>query len=164
MGPTALHEMTITGFGEKRADLNLLRLITVFQKYFTPTRNIYHSRSEFFRPKQKLNQTAQELCKKLCELNKDCGFKNTTPAELMLSFIFTTDRKLPDKILDERESTVKPIMDRIKQDIHDKIHPEEFIPNNEIKQESTLQKSDSRMDEKYPDQIILLRRNIQLET
>ena len=44
----ALHEMTNTEFCAKSADKNLLRLITVFQEFFTPTTKTYQSRGEFF--------------------------------------------------------------------------------------------------------------------
>ena len=48
LGPTALHEMTTTEFGEKPEEMELTRLINTFKTHYTPIRNIHHSRGDFF--------------------------------------------------------------------------------------------------------------------
>ena len=142
LGPTALHEMTTTEFGEKPEEMQLPRLIQVFKNYYTPLRNIYHSRGDFFWAKQKIGETPEQHWKKLCEIEKECEFKNITPAELMVSKFVTsiTDTKLRDKILDEEIITVNTVMNRIKQDTYDKKYGKSFLPEPEIKKESEIQK------------------------
>ena len=78
LGRTVLHEMINTEFGEKRANMNLLRLITVFQGQFTRTRIIYHSGGDLFWAKRKQKETHGQHWRKLGELQKDCELRNIT--------------------------------------------------------------------------------------
>ena len=66
--------LTLTGNHrnwQEEADMKLLRLITVLQGIFPPTKNIYCRRREFFSAKQKLNQKPDQFWKKLCKLEKN---------------------------------------------------------------------------------------------
>ena len=64
LGHKNLHRMRTTELA-KKADMSLLRLLTVFLEHFTLTRKIYYSRGEFFHAEQRQNETPKKHLKKM---------------------------------------------------------------------------------------------------
>ena len=67
--------------------MNLIRLSTVFQEHFTPTRNFYLGWTEIFGQKAR-NETAEQQWTKLCKLKTESIFEDITLAELRVSKLF----------------------------------------------------------------------------
>ena len=102
----------------------------MFKNYYTPIRNAYITVAVIsFGQNKRSGETPEQHWKKLCEIEKECEFKDITPGELMVSKFITsiTDTKLRDKILDDGDMSVKTVMNRIKQDTYDKKHGKNFL-------------------------------------
>ena len=59
-------------------DINLQELLK-----FLPTRNVFHSRAQFFNIKQEDNETLDEDWKKLVDIKRKCEFNRITPEEII---------------------------------------------------------------------------------
>ena len=77
--------MTTTEIVYESADMKISRFSKVLQDHFRPTKNIYHSRVYLFWAKQETKETPEQHWKKVCEQKKNCTFKDTTPANFLVS-------------------------------------------------------------------------------
>ena len=67
LGPKAKHEIMRGQWGRELKDIPLQELLKLFKKTFLPTRNLFHSRAQFFNIKQEDNETLDEYWKKLVD-------------------------------------------------------------------------------------------------
>ena len=57
LGPKAKHEIMRGQWGKELKDIDLPELLKLFKKTFIPTRNVIHSRAQFFNIQQEENET-----------------------------------------------------------------------------------------------------------
>ena len=84
----------------------------------------------------------------------------------MVSLFITSksNRKLRDKILDEKAITVKWLLTKVHKIRTQKMKGLEFIPNNETKQKDQYKNSRNGADRTTPVQNMLLVQNTKLDT
>ena len=139
-GPSAIE--TIKGeFNTDPDTINNEKLIQLFKDYYMPKRNTYHSRGDFFRPKQEENETPEDHWRKLVSLEGNCEFNDIKQEDLLISKFITsiTDKKLREKPIRDKTPNLKTIMDLVTQDSYEKRHKQSTIPpalaKKEIKEE-----------------------------
>ena len=52
-------------WGNELRDISLQELLHMFKKTFSPKRNVFYSRAQFFNDKQEVNETLDEIWKSL---------------------------------------------------------------------------------------------------
>ena len=60
LGPKAKHEIMRGQWGRELKDNDIPELLRLFKKTFIPSRNVIHSRAQFFNVKQEDNETLDE--------------------------------------------------------------------------------------------------------
>ena len=48
-----------------------------------PTRNVFHSRAQLFNVKREEEETLDEYCKRLVDIERKCEFNRVTPEEII---------------------------------------------------------------------------------
>ena len=93
MGPKAKHEIMRGQWGKKLKDISLQELLKLFKKTFLPTRNVFHSRAQFFNIKQ------EDGWKRLVDIERKCEFNTITPEDIITYKFAATiiDKKARDK-------------------------------------------------------------------
>ena len=104
MGPEALYQITRAEYKTEPDSISTLDLIRLFTEFYTPKRNTYHNRGDFFWAKQTEEETPDEFWRRLIEIEKKCNFKTISAEELLISNNMTaiTNKKLRDKIMKEK--------------------------------------------------------------
>ena len=105
-------------------------LIRLYTEYDLPKRNTYHNREDFFWVKQSEEQTPEDFCRRLIEIEKESNFNTISAQELLFSKNMTaiTDRKLRDKIMKEKTLERKKIIALIKKNTYEKKNKKNIIP------------------------------------
>ena len=97
LGPKAKHEIMRGQWGKELKDISLQELLKLFKKTFLPTRNVFHSRAQFFNIKQEDGETLDEYWKRLVDIERKCEFNTITPEDI-ISYKFAAtinDKKSP---------------------------------------------------------------------
>ena len=104
VGPEALYQITLAEYRTDPDSINIKYLIQLFLEYYSPKRNTYHNRGDFFWAKQTKEETPEEFWKRLIEIEKELNFNTITAEELLISKYMTaiTDKKLQDKLMKEK--------------------------------------------------------------
>ena len=77
--------------------MNINQLFYLFRLHFTPERNKFHSRADFFGFIREPNETAKKVWTTILQTEKNCEFDNVTPAELIASkFLYLIGRSTGD--------------------------------------------------------------------
>ena len=74
--------------GIELKDISLQELLKLFKKTFLPTRNVFHSRAQFFNIRQEDGETLDEYWKRLIDVETKCEFSTITPED-DITFKFT---------------------------------------------------------------------------
>ena len=101
LGPKAKHEIMRGQWGKELKDISLQELLKLFKKTFLPTRNVFHSRAQFFNIKQEDGETLDEYWKRLVDIERKCEFNTITPEDI-ISYKFAAtinDKKARDKFI-----------------------------------------------------------------
>ena len=61
MGPEVLHQMTRAEYKIELNKIKIEDLIRLFDEYFSPKRNTYRNRGEFFRTRQSEAETPEDF-------------------------------------------------------------------------------------------------------
>ena len=85
LGEVAMKEMTRTVRERDPNSLPFYRLYSLFRIHFTPERNKYHSRADFFELQRKSGESTADIWTRILEIEKNCEFENITAAELIAS-------------------------------------------------------------------------------
>ena len=87
--------------GKKQKDNSLQELLKLFKKTFQPTRNVFHSRAQFFNIRQKDNDTLDEYWKRFVNIERKCEFNRITLEDTITYKFAATinDRKARDKFI-----------------------------------------------------------------
>ena len=85
LSETAIKEMTRMVMENEPNSLPLSKLYSLFRIYFSPERNKYHSRADFFELQRTQKDTAAHIWTKVLKTEKNCELENVTAAELILS-------------------------------------------------------------------------------
>ena len=102
-----------------------------------PKRNTYQNCGDFFWAKQTEEETPEEFCTRLTEIEKECNFDTISAEKLLILKCLTaiTDKKLQDKIMKEKTLELKKIIELIKQNTYEKnkknTKPEALISTKE---------------------------------
>ena len=101
LGPKAKHEIMRGQWGKELKDICLQELLKLFKKTFLPTRNVFHSRAQFFNIKQKDGETLDEYWKRLVDIERKCEFNTITPEDIITYKFAATinDKKARDKFI-----------------------------------------------------------------
>ena len=93
-----------------------------------PKRNTYHNRGDFFWAKQPEEETPEEFWSRLIEIEKECNCNTISAEELLISKYMTaiTDKKLRDKIMNEKTLELKKVIELIKQNTYEKKKQKEY--------------------------------------
>ena len=83
LGPKAKHEIMRGQWGNELKDISLQELLKLFKKTFLPTRNVFHSRAQFFNIKQEDGETLDEYWKRLVDIERKCEFNTITPEDII---------------------------------------------------------------------------------
>ena len=127
IGHNAITEMTKTVREREPSSLPLRKLYTLFRLHFTPKRNVHHSRADCFDLKREDGETAEDVWKRILEVEKNCEFETITAAELLaskfLSLIGTStgDYDLEKKIR-KGDMSVEAITDAIHEYMYEKLN------------------------------------------
>ena len=81
LGPKAKHEIMRGQWGRKLQDVDLL--LKLLKKTFILSRNVFHSRAQFFNIKQEDNETLDEYWKRLVDIERKCEFNRIAPEEII---------------------------------------------------------------------------------
>ena len=109
LGPKAKHEIMRGQWGKELKDISLQELLKLFKKTFLPTRNVFHSRAQFFIIKQEDGETLDEYWKRLVDIERKCEFITITP-EYIITYKFAAtinDKKARDKFIKVKLSLIK---------------------------------------------------------
>ena len=128
MGPEETYQITRS---ENRADpdkIEIEKLIKSYNRSYLPKRNNYNSR-DFSCAKQTDTETPEDNWEILIEPEKELNFPDCS-TELFISKITTssTDRKLRDKLLKEKDLDVPKVVDQIQQNTYDRKNKKNTIP------------------------------------
>ena len=88
-------------WGKELEDISLQELLRLFKKTFLPTRNVFHSRAQFFNIKQEDGETLDEYWKRLVDIERKCEFNTITPEDI-ITYKFAAsinDKKARDKFI-----------------------------------------------------------------
>ena len=101
LGPKAKHEIMRGQWGRELKDVQLPELLTLFKKTFLHIRNVFHSRAQFFNMRQEDNETMDEYCKRLVDIERKCDFCNITAEEIITYKFASTvrDKRARDKFI-----------------------------------------------------------------
>ena len=101
--------MTRTKYKTELDKIAIKEFFRLFNEYFLPKRNTYHSREESFWTKQTKAETPEDFWRRLIEIEKECNFESITAEELLISKFLTaiTDKKLRDKLMKEKKPEMK---------------------------------------------------------
>ena len=88
-------------WGKELKDISLQELLKLFKKTFLPTRNVFHSRAQFFNIKQEDGETLDEYWKRLVDIERKCEFNTITPEDIITYKFAATinDKKARDKFI-----------------------------------------------------------------
>ena len=145
--------MTKTFREREPSSLPLHKLYTLFRQHFMPGRNVNHSRANFFDSKRKNGETAEDVCKRILEIEKNCEFETITAAELLASNFLsvigksTGDYDLKKKIR-KSDMLVEAITDAIHEHMYKKLNDS---PETEEKKIRYLRKRKTRPTKEQPD-------------
>ena len=87
--------------GKELKDISRQELLRLFKKTFLPTRNVFHSRAQFFKIKRKDGETLDEYWKRLVDIERKCEFNTITPEDI-ITYKFAAsinDKKARDKLI-----------------------------------------------------------------
>ena len=109
VGPEALYQITRAEYKTDPDSIKIKDLIRLFLEYYSPKRNTYHNRGDFFWAKQTEEETPEEFWRRLIEIEKECNFSAITAEELLISKFMTaiTDKRLRDKLMKEKTLELK---------------------------------------------------------
>ena len=88
-------------WGKELKDISLQELLRLFKKTFLPTRNVFHSRNQFFNIKQEDGETLDEYWKRFVDIERKCEFNTITPEDI-ITYKFAAsinDKKARDKFI-----------------------------------------------------------------
>ena len=83
LGPKPKHEIMRGHWGKELKDISLQELLRLFKKTFLPTKNVFHSRAQFFNIKQEDGETLDEYWKRLVDIERKCKINTITPEEII---------------------------------------------------------------------------------
>ena len=87
----------------------------------------------FFWAKQTTKETPEDHWEKLIELEKECDFAELNTELLISNFITTiVDRKLRDKLLEEKDIDVAKVVKQFQQNTYDRKNKRKTIPAAQI--------------------------------
>ena len=69
--------------GQRTSRHQLTRTAEVIQETFPPTRNVFHSRAQFFNIRQENNETLDEYWKRLVDIERKCESNSITPEDII---------------------------------------------------------------------------------
>ena len=75
ISPEALYQMTRAEYKTEPDKIAVKDLIRLFNEYFSPKRNTYHNRGEFFWTRQTEPETPENFCRRLIEIENGCAFE-----------------------------------------------------------------------------------------
>ena len=85
LGPKAKHEITRGQWGKELKGISLQEFLKLFKKTFLPTKNIFHSRAQFFNIKQNENETLDEYLKTLVDIGINVNSTGSHPRKASLT-------------------------------------------------------------------------------
>ena len=71
LGPKTKHEIMRGQWGKELKDISLQELLKLFKKSFLPTRNVFHSKAQFFNIRQEDGETLDEYWEKIGRYRKE---------------------------------------------------------------------------------------------
>ena len=87
-------------WGKELKDISLQELLKLSKKTFLPTRNVLHSRAQFFNIKQEDAETLDEYWKRLVDIERKCEFGTIIPEDIITyKFAASINKKARDKFI-----------------------------------------------------------------
>ena len=101
LGPKAKHQIMRGRWVKKLKDISLHKLLRLFKKTFLPTRNVFHSRAQFFNIKEEDGETLNEYWNRLVDIERKFEFNTITPEDIITYKIAASinDKKARDKLI-----------------------------------------------------------------
>ena len=87
LGPKAKHAIMKGQWCKELKDISSQELLKLFKKTFLLTRNVFHSRTQFFNIKEEDNETLDEYWKQHVDIERKCKFSRITP-EVIITYKF----------------------------------------------------------------------------
>ena len=150
LGQSAITEMTKTVREREPTTLPLWKLYSLFRLHFTPERNKYHSRADFFELKREPGESAADTWKRILEIEKNCEFEEITAAELLASkFLSVIGNNQNDKELKKKIKEGDMSIDNITEAIHEHIYRQQNLSDSEEETKIRyVQKNKRKIEEK----------------
>ena len=110
-------------WGKELKDISLQELLRLFKKTFLPTRNVFHSRAQFFNIKQEDGETLDEYWKRLVDIERKCEFNTITPEDIITCKFAASinDKIYRDKFI-KGPLKLQLILETIELDIYNRKH------------------------------------------
>ena len=83
VAPEALYQITRPEYKTKPDSIKIKDLTRLFTEYYSPKRNTFHNRRDFFLPKQTEEESPEEIWRRLIEIEKECNFNKISAEELL---------------------------------------------------------------------------------
>ena len=121
LGPKAMHEIMRGQWGRELKDVNIQKLLKLFKKTFLPSRNVFHSRAQFFTVKQEDGDTLDVYWKRLVTIERKCEFNRITPEEIIIYKFAATinDKKARDQFV-KGPLELRTVLETIELDNYDR--------------------------------------------
>ena len=100
LAPEPKHEIMRGQWGKELKDISIQELLKLL-KPFLPTRNVFHSRAQFFNIKQEDNETLDEYWKRLVDIQRKCELNTITPEDIITYKVAASlnDKKARNKFI-----------------------------------------------------------------
>ena len=140
MGPEALYQITRAEYKTEPDSKKVKELIRLLTEFYMLKRNTYHNRGDFFWAKQTEEETTEEFWRLLIEIEKECNFNTISVKELLISKYMTAviDKKLRDKIMEEKILELKKIIEIIKLNTYEKKNKKNTTPEDLISTKKSI--------------------------
>ena len=83
LDPKAKHEIMRGQWGKELKDNSQQEFLRLFKKTFSPNRNVFHSRAQFFKITQEDGEILDEYWKRLVDIERKCEFNTITPEDII---------------------------------------------------------------------------------
>ena len=116
MGPEAEKIFSSLVFPEPTVDIadpqnHFDTVLTLFDNYFVPKRNVIHERAKFYTRCQLPNETIEQYVRALTDLSEHCDFQNKNESIRDRLVLGVLDRELSQKLQFERNLTLQLAVD-----------------------------------------------------
>ena len=118
--------MTKTVREREPSSLPLHKLYSLFRLHFTPERNVYHKRADFFELKRDEGESAADVRKRILAIERNCEFETTAAQLLASKFLSVIGKSTGDydlkKKIRKSDMSVEAITEALHEHMYEKLN------------------------------------------